>query len=609
MPSALARVRRTLRRRWRRVRYDRRTPGVARTITRAVLLLLGLGLAWIVVTGLVAKQELGRLEGRIAAIRNLVADGRIADARALARQLPALAVHVHQLTSGPAWWVAAHVPVVGSPADVVRGTTLAVDRVGTDVVPKLLDVATQVDPAALRSAGDTVRIDNLARSAPRLEEAVAALARAGAEVDRLPYSTWLGVVDDYRVRFAQELAAIRGYVDAAARVADVLPPMLGQDRPQRFFIGLQNEAELRGTGGLPGAFAIATVTHGVIHFDRFESDAALMPHNRLQQISTGLDFGTQYDALYGPSLPTTTFADSNVSPDFRYAAQVWATMWERTAKQHIDSVIALDPTALANFLAVTGPVSVGKGLGVVTADNVVALTQRDNYVLFNDNTARKNYLVAILRAVARRVISGAGNPVQLVRAASASAGEQRLLVWNRDPGLEARIRETGYSGTLPSGSPPFSGVVLNNAAAGKLDYYLRRALTYARTGCGPTRDVVATIELTNTAPATGLPPYVTDRLDSPPPGARPGDTHLVLDYYATKGALLESVTVNRQRATAAVQDVSGFTVARLDVELPRGRTQRVVLHFTEPAGRGAPIVWRQPGVVPIAVQTFSQACG
>ena len=84
----------------------------------------------------------------------------------------------------------------------------------------------------------------------------------------------------------------------------------------------------------------------------------------------------------------------------------------------------------------------------------------------------------------------------------------------RDPAVEARIRETGYSGALPSGAPPFAGVVLNNAAAGKLDYYLRRSLTYARTGCGPTRDVVATIDLTNTAPATGLPPYVTDRLDS-----------------------------------------------------------------------------------------------
>jgi hypothetical protein len=581
---------------------------LTRNLAKLVLLLVGLGLAWIVVTGLVAKRDLARLEGRIAAVRNLVAEGRIADARAVARSVPAAAAHIRQLTSGPAWWVAAHVPVLGSPADVVRGTTVAVDRVGSQVVPQLLDVATEVDPASLRSAGDTVRIDNLVRSRPRLTAAAASLARVSDEVGRLPSRTWLGAVDDYRVRFTQELRAIRGYVDAAARVADVLPPMLGRDHPQRVFIGLQNEAEARGTGGLPGAFAIATVNHGVIHFDRFESDSALMPPNPLQQIRTGLDFGTQYDALYGPSLPTTTFADSNVSPDFRYAAQIWAAMWQRTTGQHVDSVIALDPTALANFLAVTGPVSIGPGRGVVSADNVVALTQRDNYALFADNLARKNYLVAILRAVAHRVTSGVGNPVLLVRAASLSAEQQRLLVWNRDDGIEARIRETGFSGALPAGAPPFSGVIVNNAAAGKLDYYLQRSVTYARTGCGPTRDVVATVQLTNDAPASGLPSYVTDRLDTPPPGARPGDSHIILDYYATEGALLQGVTVDRQRATAAVQDVSGFTVARLDVQLPRGRTRQIVLHFTEPPGQGPPVVWRQPGVTPISVQTFSQAC-
>jgi hypothetical protein len=34
-----------------------------------------------------------------------------------------------------------------------------------------------------------------------------------------------------------------------------------------------------------------------------------------------------------------------------------------------------------------------------------------------------------------------------------------------------------------------------------------------------------------------------------------------------------------------------------------------VLHLREPAGTGDPIIWRQPGVTPMAVTAFSQPCG
>src|SRR6185312_13608525 len=119
--------------------------------------------------------------------------------------------------------------------------------------------------------------------------------------------------------------------------------------------------ELRGTGGLPGAFAIATTRNGEIRFRRFESDAALLPPTPDHAIATGLRFGPEYEHLYGPSMPTTTFVDSNVSPNFPYAAQVWAAMWQKVSGEHIDGVVALDPTVLAYFLAATGPAQLPGG--------------------------------------------------------------------------------------------------------------------------------------------------------------------------------------------------------------------------------------------------------
>jgi hypothetical protein len=157
---------------------------------------------------------------------------------------------------------------------------------------------------------------------------------------------------------------------------------------------------------------------------------------------------------------------------------------------------------------------------------------------------------------------------------------------------------------------PLAAPVLNNMSSGKLDYYLARGLTYHRSGCGASRDVLVTLTLTNNAPAYGLPPYVTTRLDANrPANSRPGDYSTLLDYYATKGAQLLSVQLNGKPTTAAAYSIDGRPMYRLPLQLPRGATQTVELHLQEPAGSGTPQIWRQPGVTPMTVTAYSQPCG
>lgn len=568
--------------------------------------LIVVGIAWIVVTGLLARRQLDALVDRMNQVRVLVAQGHVAQAEQAAKDIPAMAARARGLTSGPAWWTVAHIPYLGRPAEVVRGTTEATDQVCGKAVPELLSVAALVDPTSLRRNGNTIVIDRLTQAEPQLAAASATLDRVSAELAGLPRRSWLSAVDGGRAAMQAQIAGVTGYVDAAARAAVVLPRMLGDGTTKRYFIGLQNEAELRGTGGLPGAFAIARVRDGTITFERFLPDTALFPNTPDHAIATGLDFGTSYDELYGSFLPTTTYVNSNVSPDFTYTARIWAAMWQKTSGEHIDGVLAVDPTALSEFLTATGPVAAG---GIqVNAGNVVSLTQKDVYALYPDNERRKQFLVSVLKAVATKLTSGAGNAYDIVHAAAASSAQQRLLVWTSDPTAQALLQQTDYGGAIPQDDRPFSAVVLNNAAGGKLDYYLTRSVDYARTGCGSRRDVMVTITLRNNAPAAGLPSYVTTRGDVPPAGAKPGDTKVLLDYYASADAKLERVTVDDATSGASFHATQGHTVLRMSVEVPRGRTVTIELHLDEPAGSGTPRIWHQPGVTPIAVTAFDQHC-
>lgn len=613
MPPRRRSLSRRLRHRWRRSRVGRSLRHTLRARRRGLRLaligaglLVGLGLAWIAITAFLAWRQVVNLDNRLQAVRALISQGDIPGAEKVAKDIPVVAQRAHDLTSGPAWWAAAHVPWLGEPLEVARGITTSGAQAAA-VIPQLMDVAHDIDPHALRVSGDTIRIAPLVRAVPVLQRASQAVTAAAASLDAVPSSTWLGAIDKGRSRYANDLAVIQGYLVPAARVAKVLPTMLGVDTPQTYFIGLQNEAEMRGTGGLPGAFAIARTDRGTITFERFESDAALLPPNKGHLIPTGLSFGAGYQAAYGPSEPTDSFVDSNVSPHFPYTARIWQAMWQKVSGQHVDGVMALDPTVLSYFLAVTGPATLPGGR-VIDAQNVVSLTQRDQYSLFSDNIKRKDFVVSILRAASHKVTSGAGSAQGILKAISRAGTEQRLLAWSQNPAVQQALLASNFAGSVPDDARPFSAVVLNNAAAGKLDYYLVRSVSYERTGCGSTRDVLVTIKLANNAPPNGLPAYVVSRLDHPPPDAQPGDSHVLLDYYASAGAQLESVSINDASTTSSVLQDRGHPIFRLSVELPRGTTQTITLHLSEPAGSGAPDIWRQPGVTPLAVQYYDQHC-
>jgi hypothetical protein len=105
--------------------------------------------------------------------------------------------------------------------------------------------------------------------------------------------------------------------------------------------------------------------------------------------------------------------------------------------------------------------------------------------------------------------------------------------------------------------------------------------------------------LTNRAPASGLPDYVTIRADSPPYRTRPGDNRLRVSYYAGVGATLADATLDGRRALLASGVERGHSVFDLDLELPARSRRTLVLHLLEPHADGAPVLLRQSLVTPL----------
>ena len=377
------RARRVSARRRARRRLQRRTGWILVGVGGLMILTI----AWVVVTGLMARSQLNSMKSELTQLRSDINSGNVDDARIVAGSLEQHAHKAHELTTGPAWWASALLPGVGDPLDSVRGISSAADALGTQTVPQLVDVSSSLDPSQFKVSDHNIDLSALIQATPQLDRAVATADAQDKHVAELSDHTWLGSINSGVNQVDSELTKLTDSLHTIDQAAHDAPTLLGYNSPQTYFIGFQNEAESRGTGGIPGAFAILVADHGKLTFTHFGSDT------EMDGIDSGLDFGADYDNQWDGFDPTSQYLNSDVDPDFSYAAQIWAAMWQKKSGQHVDGAISLDPTALSYLLAVTGPAKMADGTQV-SASNVVALTQSTVYAKFTDEDAAQGLPVA-----------------------------------------------------------------------------------------------------------------------------------------------------------------------------------------------------------------------
>jgi hypothetical protein len=581
----------------------RRHIGIAMIGAGGLILLGGL---WIAVTALMARSQLNAVRADAHSLGTELSSSNWPAARATATDLAARAHQANQLTSGPIWALGAAVPSGGEPLKTIRGITAGADTIGRGALPQLVAATQALNPRTLRGPDGSIDLARIRAAAPAVSSASAVVTQATNTISALPGHTWLSSVDASYADALRQVTDLQHGLASANLAARVLPTMLGQSGPKRYFLAFQNEAESRGTGGLPGAFAIVEANHGRLTFTQMESARTL------DGVSASVDFGPDYRQLYNAAGPTSLYGNSNLSPNFPYAAQIWASMWKNYSGQKVDGVIAVDPTALGYLLDVTGPATL-PDKSQISGANAVALTQATSYAKFPgtsdaDNAQRQAYLLDVASAASKQILAARGEPAALVEAAGKAAGERRFLVWSADPAIEAALAQTTLGGVIPITTTPYVGMSIVNAGGNKLDYYLDRSLTWQAAGCGPTRATTVTITLTNNAPATGLPPYVTGRSDTRSYPIKRGDNRLEVSYFATQGAVMHSVTVAGRPARGRIGTERGHPVYTIDVELPRSTSRTVVLHLSEPATPGRPIVLRQPMVRPLSVTLKDAVC-
>jgi hypothetical protein len=305
------------------------------------------------------------------------------------------------------------------------------------------------------------------------------------------------------------------------------------------------------------------------------------------------DFGPEYQSRYGRGA-LRLLSVSNLSPHFPYAAETWTRLWERQTNRRLDGAIAIDPVGLSHLLQLTGPVTIPGG-EQVTAENVVDLTERAAYARYSDPIARKRFLIAMAGAVSEALSQAPADPLRVLSVLTAMARERRIQVWSRDAAEEQGLSAASLGGVLSPEPGPYAGLVVNNSAGGKLDYYLDRSLAYEIGPCSQgARSSAIEIRLTNDVPPGTLPSYVTGRLDSPRRPHTPGSNLSWVSLYAGVGAALRGAWLDGAPARIIEETERSHPVYSVLLEFAPGQTRTLRFDLTEPISARPPVAPEQP---------------
>ncbi|MDT5068690.1 MAG: hypothetical protein QOK02_4845, partial [Mycobacterium sp.] len=468
------------------------------------------------------------------------------------------------------------------------------------------EIGTVMSPARLLQDGH-LDVQLLRDEEPALTKVSADAARLDAQADAIPDPGFVSVLRDARSKLQKQTSDLATFLRNTALAARVAPSLMGADGPRTYFMGFQTNAEARGTGGLLGGFGILRFDNGVPTMD------ALGPNNELDKPFTPIDLGPEYADQYGFANATTDYRNSNLSPHFPYAAQIWMSMWAQQTGMDVDGAIAIDPVALSYVLGAVGPVTMPDG-EVITAANVVELTESTAYIRFpaeTDQSARKTYLQDIAKEVVKKMAAPVQSPRALLDALGKAVSEGRIAVWSATPDDQKLLEETPLAHVVPDDAAPYAAVVINNLGGNKLDYYLKRGIEYAADNCdGATRNSTVTIRLTSTVPAD-LPDFLagTSGLVQNAPINVPKGTMLTsVRLIATKGAVLKSAISNGQRVPIIRGTELGHPTFEVQVAIPPGKSGELTIHLSEPTSPGAPRVPIQPLVDTVAPVVSVPAC-
>ncbi len=266
--------------------------------------------------------------------------------------------------------------------------------------------------------------------------------------------------------FKEKVPEFQKYIGDAIDYSDFLLKFIGTSGTKTYLVLLQNNSELRATGGFPGTYALITFDNGnfkkIFVDDIYQLDAGIkqniIPPTQLQHIT-----------------PSWGLRDANWFADFPTSARKIEDFNVLDGGPAIDGVLTITPDIITKILDVVGPIDMPEyGLKL---DSGNLLAQLQNEVEYKAARNKPKKIVADLQP---KFFAALGRQdkehwIEIFKIILTGAKEKHLLAYFNDSELQKVAVKNNIAGEVKSSSLAGQGsdylqTVFTNVKGSKTDF-------------------------------------------------------------------------------------------------------------------------------------------
>ncbi len=261
----------------------------------------------------------------------------------------------------------------------------------------------------------------------------------------------------------------------------LVPQVLGYPTDATYLMLLQNNTELRPTGGFIGTYGTVTLSNGSVK--NFVTDNVYNLDEPAKAFNTKV-----------PPQPLQTYIkqsqwflrDVNWDPDFATTAEMAMQFYkdERGPVRSFNGVFALTPDFIQDILTIVGPVTVDGT--EFTAENLVDILayhvelgfKEEGITIYN----RKQIIDDIAQKLQEKLFNLSIQDMQTLAPIVLDAfAEKKIQLYFTEPNIQSFVEENNWGGTIQQTKGDYVFVVDANLGSLKSDPAIERTITYTIT--------------------------------------------------------------------------------------------------------------------------------
>jgi hypothetical protein len=301
---------------------------------------------------------------------------------------------------------------------------------------------------SLLGPSQTLPLAETQAAAATASELQTALAQTQATLKEISPTDFSPAVSEKLQQLSEKISQKRKSLNTYQQLTPLFPKVFGYQGQQTYALLLQNEQELRPTGGFIQAVALLTFDKGVL-IDT--------------QVLNVYDLDSRQTGTVKPPVEISKYLgeqqwylrDANWNPDFILSSAQIRTFLERQTTKKIDGVGAITITGLKQLLQALGPLEIPEYNEVVTDRNIWERLEFHSEIQFATPQAKTEYSTLLLTKILKRLSTLTQAEVEPVsQALSQAVASQQLLFALSDAEQNTTLLNLGWTGAIISPQCP-----------------------------------------------------------------------------------------------------------------------------------------------------------